>query len=173
MESVIFWIFVGAIFAGAITWLALRAQTATLEERLMGRNRKVSELEADLVNQSADLSLAKIESAQARQELMQSETRLVEERKASAEKLAILNEAQAKLSDAFKALSSEALQKNNAAFLNLANATLEKFQEGARHDLDKRQVAIDQLVRPTAGLRSRCADWPTRRSRSSAKLRTS
>ena len=40
------------------------------------------------------------------------------------------------------------MQKNNAAFLNLANVTLEKFQEGARNDLDKRQVAIDQLVKP-------------------------
>jgi DNA recombination protein RmuC len=148
MESVIFWVLVGAIFAGALTWLALRAQTATLQERLTGRDKKISELEARLVEHAAELSLAKVESGQARQELVQSETRLVEERKASAEKLTLLNEAQAKLSDAFKALSSEALQKNNAAFLNLANATLEKFQEGARHDLDKRQVAIDQLVQP-------------------------
>ena len=79
---------------------------------------------------------------------MQSETRRVDEHQAASEKLAILNEAQAKLSDAFKALSSEALKSNNEAFLNLAHATLEKFQEGARNDLDKRQTAIDQLVKP-------------------------
>jgi DNA recombination protein RmuC len=148
MESVIFWVAVGAIFSGLLTWLALRSQTATLQERLMGRDRKIAELEARLVDQSASLSLAQIESTQARQELIQSETRLIEERKSAEEKLAILGEAQAKLSDAFKALSSEALQKNNAAFLNLANATLEKFQEGARNDLDKRQTAIDELVKP-------------------------
>jgi DNA recombination protein RmuC len=148
MEVILFWVFVGAVFAGAATWLALRAQTATLQERLNGRERKITEMEAQLAEKTADLSMAKIESAGMREELVQTETRLVEERKAAAEKLAILNEAQAKLSDAFKALSSEALQKNNTAFLNLANATLEKFQEGARNDLEKRQVAIDQMVKP-------------------------
>jgi len=126
----------------------LRAQAATLQERLAARDGKVTEMEMRLTEQSASLSLAQIELTQARQELIQSETRRVEESKSANEKLAMLNEAQAKLSDAFKALSSEALQKNNAAFLNLANATLEKFQEGARSDLDKRQTAIDELVKP-------------------------
>jgi DNA recombination protein RmuC len=148
MEGIVFWILIGAVFAAAATWLVLRAQAATLQERLSGRDRKIDELSARLLEQAASLSLAQIESTQARQELIQSETRLVEERKAAAEKMALLDAAQAKLSDAFKALSSEALQTNNTAFLNLAHATLEKFQEGARSDLDKRQTAIDQLVKP-------------------------
>jgi DNA recombination protein RmuC len=148
MEGIVFWIFVGAVFAGAATWLALRAQTATLKERLSGRERKIGEMESQLAELAASLSLAQREAAQTRQELVQCETRLVEERKSAEEKLALLSEAQAKLSQAFSALSSEALQKNNAAFLNLANATLEKFQEGARNDLEKRQTAIDQLVKP-------------------------
>jgi len=147
MEVVIVGVFC-AIFAGVSTWLVLRTRAATLQERLAAREGRITELESRLTGQAASLSLAQIESAQARQELVQSETRLVEERKAALEKLAILHEAQAKLSDAFKALSSEALKSNNVAFLNLAQATLEKFQEGARHDLDKRQTAIDELVKP-------------------------
>jgi len=75
-------------------------------------------------------------------------TRLHEERKSSEEKLAILDEAQSKLSDAFKALSSEALKSNNQSFLDLARATLEKFQEGAKGDLELRRKAIDELVKP-------------------------
>ncbi len=148
MEGIIFWIAVGAIFAGLITWLALRAQAATLQERLTGRENKIREMESGLAEQAAALSLTQVEFAQVRQEAATLETRLVEERKAATEKLAILNEAQAKLSDAFKALSSEALKSNNVAFLNLAHATLEKFQEGARNDLEKRQTAIDELVKP-------------------------
>ena len=147
MEAFLYWL-CGAIFAGVATWLALRTQAATLHERLAGRDKKIAELESRLTEQSATISLAQTEAMQTRQELIQSETRLAEERKSAAEKLALLSEAQNKLSGAFTALSSEALQKNNAAFLNLANATLEKFQEGARSDLDKRQVAIDQLVQP-------------------------
>jgi DNA recombination protein RmuC len=75
-------------------------------------------------------------------------TRLQEERKATDEKLAILDAAHARLSDAFKALSAEALTSNNHSFLVLAKATLEKFQEGAKGDLELKQKAIEELVRP-------------------------
>ncbi len=50
--------------------------------------------------------------------------------------------------NAFKALSSEALNTNNRSFLELAKTTLEKYQEGAKHDLDKRQEAINNIVSP-------------------------
>ncbi|MBI1732328.1 MAG: DNA recombination protein RmuC [Gammaproteobacteria bacterium] len=76
------------------------------------------------------------------------ETRIVEERKAATDKLGLLNDAQLRLADAFKALSSEALKSNNQAFIELAKATLEKFQEGARGDLEARKKAVDELVRP-------------------------
>ncbi len=74
--------------------------------------------------------------------------RLQGERHSTEEKLAVVNEAQIKLSDAFQALSAQALQSNNQAFLDLAKATLEKFQEGARGDLELRRRAIDEMVRP-------------------------
>ena len=73
---------------------------------------------------------------------------LQQERKRTEEKLAVVDEAQQKLSDAFKALAAEALQGNNQSFLTLATQTLEKYQESAKGDLDKRQQAIDQLVKP-------------------------
>lgn len=71
-----------------------------------------------------------------------------EERKAATEKLALLNDAQQKLGDAFKALSSDALKSNNQSFLELAKTTLERFQLGAQTDLIARQKAIDDLVKP-------------------------
>jgi DNA recombination protein RmuC len=139
---------VGGIIAALATWLVLRTQAATLQERLAARDGRIAELEARLNAELGQTTAAQADLALLRQEAATLETRLVEERKAAAEKLAILNEAQAKLSDAFKALSSEALKSNNVAFLNLAHATLEKFQEGARNDLEKRQTAIDELVKP-------------------------
>lgn len=75
-------------------------------------------------------------------------TLLTEERKSAGEKLALLNEAQQKLADAFKALSADALKSNNQSFLELAKTSLEKFQEGAKGDLDARKKAVDELVRP-------------------------
>jgi DNA recombination protein RmuC len=86
----------------------------------------------------------------ARAEIARLETELAKERQAAAEKLRLLDQAQARLGDTFKALSSEALQGNNASFLHLAKATLERFQEAARGDLDLRQQAIGEVVRPLA-----------------------
>ena len=59
-----------------------------------------------------------------------------------------MNEAQQKLADTFKALAGDALKGNNQSFLELANATLAKFQETAKGDLDQRKQAIEQLVTP-------------------------
>src|SRR5262249_26467648 len=121
---------------------------ATLLERLRGREAEIQQLhkllgakESDIVglrqaNQNLGFSLAKFETA------------LQEEQRKAGEKLAILNGAQQKLLDAFKVLSAQALQNNNQSFLYLAQATLEKFNAGARSDLDKRQQAISELVRP-------------------------
>ncbi len=64
------------------------------------------------------------------------------------EKLSLAAESQEKLKEAFQSLSAEALRGNNQSFLALANATLGKFQEGARGDLEMRQQAIDALLAP-------------------------
>jgi len=64
------------------------------------------------------------------------------------EKLSLAQESREKFTEAFQALSAEALRSNNQSFLALANATLGKFQEGARGDLERRQQAIDALLSP-------------------------
>lgn len=63
-------------------------------------------------------------------------------------KLRLLEQARDQLKESFQALSAEALSKNNADFLNLAKSTLEKYQEGARGDLEKRQESIHKTVEP-------------------------
>jgi len=62
--------------------------------------------------------------------------------------IARLNETHARLSTEFKALSADALNTNNAAFLQLAQAALSQFQQKAEGDLAARQQAIDAVVRP-------------------------
>ena len=73
---------------------------------------------------------------------------LAAERDAHAGQLHLLENARAELSDAFQALSAEALRRNNQSFLDLAQTALGRFQEVAKGDLDKRQEAIDAMVRP-------------------------
>ena len=83
-----------------------------------------------------------------RQRLAALEAQYSSEQKSAEEKLALLEQARDQLKESFQALSSEALSKNNESFLNLAKTTLEKYQEGAKGDLDKRQEAINKTVEP-------------------------
>jgi DNA recombination protein RmuC len=76
------------------------------------------------------------------------QTRLEEERKASQEKITLLNNAEGKLADAFKALSADALRNNNHSFLDLAKQNLQTFQQTAKGELERRQNAIDDLIKP-------------------------
>jgi len=75
-------------------------------------------------------------------------TRLEEERKANQEKITLLNNAEIKLADAFKALSADALRNNNQSFLDLAKQNLQSFQQTAKGELERRQNAIDDLIKP-------------------------
>ena len=53
-----------------------------------------------------------------------------------------------RLTDAFKALSADALERNNQRFLDLARLALERQQAAASGELEKRQQAIGELVAP-------------------------
>lgn len=112
------------------------------------KTSRIPELEARIKDREEHGAQLQHENTALRARLSEGEARLEGERKTADEKLAVLNEAQARLSDAFKALSGEALRNNNQSFLELARATLERFQTHARDDLETRRKAIDELVRP-------------------------
>jgi DNA recombination protein RmuC len=70
------------------------------------------------------------------------------ERRATGEKLALIEDSRRKLGESFAALSAEALARNNEAFLQLAGSTLARTQESAKGDLQLRQQAIAEMVQP-------------------------
>ncbi len=74
--------------------------------------------------------------------------RLDAERQGSAEKLALLAQAEARMREAFGALSAEALRQNNRSFLELAEAKLGDVQRSAAAELELRRHAVDELVKP-------------------------
>ena len=117
------------------------AELATLKERLFNRDQKIVELQGAFDKAQAEMDTLRAVNAKL-------EANLEAERKMAAEKAALLDEAQKKLTDAFKALSDDALKSNNQAFLELAKISLEKYQEGAKSDLEQRHQAINELVKP-------------------------
>lgn len=94
------------------------------------------------------LHAASAEQTASRARIAELTTAIEKERQQATEKLALLNDAQVKLMDAFKALSAEALSANNQSFLHLAQQQMEKYQEAAKGDLEKRQQAIGEMVTP-------------------------
>ncbi len=117
---------------------------AAAEEKAM----RIPELMAALEVKEAELVDRRRESTELASRLTELETRLEAERLAVQEKLALLGEAKSHFVQAFKALSGDVLRENNQAFLELARASFERYQEGARQDLDLRRQSIGDLVKP-------------------------
>ena len=85
-----------------------------------------------------------------KQQLARVEAKYEAELKAADEKLKLLEEARDNLKDSFKALSADALSKNNESFIKLAEENLKKYQQSAKDDLEKRQEAISKTVEPVS-----------------------
>jgi DNA recombination protein RmuC len=68
--------------------------------------------------------------------------------KAVEEQKQFVEASQKTLKDSFDALSAAALDKNNQSFLDLAKTALDTHVTEAKGDLEKRQQAIDNLVKP-------------------------
>ncbi len=112
------------------------------------KNSRIPELRELLKARDSQLSDLQTENVQLKMQISELETRIADERKAIQEKLDLLDNARVCLSDAFKALSAEALEDNSQSFLEFAKSSLERFQAEARGDLKQRQKAIEDLVSP-------------------------
>ncbi|HEV7744500.1 MAG TPA: DNA recombination protein RmuC [Pyrinomonadaceae bacterium] len=140
---------VGVALGATASWFLLRtkassasaADLATLKERLGGREAELQKLQLTLNNEIG-------EHKHSREESVQLKAALEGERRAAQERKDSFQQAAEELSEKFKALSRDALKDNNQSFLDLAHSTLQKFQESAKGDLELKQKAIDELVKP-------------------------
>ena len=60
----------------------------------------------------------------------------------------LLDQARYQLADTFSQLSTDALKRNNEQFLQLAEENLKRHQSEAKAELNTREQAIEQLVKP-------------------------
>jgi DNA recombination protein RmuC len=138
------WGIVGAAIGGAIIGLWLRSQlvgaragvarAAELQREVRERDARVAELQRELTRSQIEASTLS--------------ERLDQERRSSTEKLALVDAAERKLSDAFRALSADALTRNNEVFLEIARNALGQHHQMAKGELEARAREIDTLVKP-------------------------
>ena len=136
--------------ADALEQAALRFEVtrAQLTDRAGTAERELGEARAQLAAEGAKLDeqRAAVTDLHGRAESLSTALRM--EREAATGKLAEIERAREQLTQAFSALSAEALKSNNQAFIDLAQQTLSKHQETAKGELERRQQAIDELVKP-------------------------
>ncbi len=124
----------GLLLGAALGWFIAQSRSAAVAERAKLLGAELETTRARLTESSALKSAADSELAAARA--------------SAAEKLATLADAQARLTESFKALSSDALRASNQSFLELARESFGKLHQQSADELGKRQQAIDAMVKP-------------------------
>ena len=138
---VIVLIFAGVVMGAAFAWQVARAKSAALAERK-------SELETELVSVRSQLAQQQSEKSVLAAAKAAAEATLDSERRSTEEKLLLLTNASEQMKAQFQVLASSALESSNASFLQLAKGTLEKYQSEARGELEKREKAVETMVKP-------------------------
>jgi len=141
MAAVIVLTLAGLVIAAAFAWMLAQSKSAALSERKAELEREVLSVRSQLTQQQADNSALQAGKAAI-------EATLDSERRGTEEKLRLLAGASEELKAQFKALATSALESSNASFLQLAKGTLEKYQSEARGELEKREKAVETMVKP-------------------------
>ncbi len=139
---------VGLFLGWLVTWLASRGKISAASALLQAEKERSNELNQRLTKATADDQERDKQLQAMRDEVTRSEAKLKAELKAAEEKQALLQRAEEKLSNTFKALSSEALKASSEQFLQLAKTSFTNQSEQAQSELEKRKTAIENLVKP-------------------------
>lgn len=140
----------GAGFALAWAWLKSSAGEARLEleRRAASLDGTAQQLKKqnETLQQEWKASQKRIEEEQRLRAAAQAEAEsqranLIEQRR-------LLDDAQAKLREAFQSLAGEALKTSSDQFLELAKSKFDSLQKEAEGDLEQRKVAIQSMVDP-------------------------
>lgn len=125
-------------------WMRECEKRATAEEKAS----RLATIERLIDQKNEIIGKLLMEQSDLRSSLAEKETHLKKQQQYEEEKMQLLQQAQARLTETFKVISSEALNHNIHSFLELATARFDKLQEHAKQDLGMRQQAIDHLVKP-------------------------
>ncbi len=143
---------VGFLFGAAVAYLlaerrcrgqntALQTAAACAEQRSSDLSNQLNAERSTSEQLRAQLSDSQKTQAGIEAKLKACEDNLAEQRRA-------LDEAQAKLREAFASLSADALAKNNEAFLNLAKEKFATLSTEAAGSLEQRKAQIEGLLKP-------------------------
>jgi DNA recombination protein RmuC len=158
-----------------IAYLYLLRRTTTLHTAAELAQQRAADLTTQLESERqtsatlrTDLSASQQRTATLSADLRSTQQNLLDQKK-------LLEDAHAKLRDAFASVSAEALAKNNEAFLALAKERFSTLSTEAAGSLDQRKAQIETLLKPLQELlgtyQSRLTDIEKSRVESYSMLR--
>ncbi len=128
-----------------------RAETVALEQQAVQRQavaEREGELKRAVASEREKLDKAEKQRADA-ERLLEGERRARrEEQQAFEARVAELKELKKQMEDAFARLSNDALAKNNEQFISFAKQKLDQLNQQNAADLEKRQQAVAELLKP-------------------------
>jgi DNA recombination protein RmuC len=127
-----------------------RERALLAEAAAQGQLMQLPSLQAQLAAKDRDLQQKESELRDAASRTSELDTRLQAEKESFAREFKRLTEVEVALKESFKALSHEAIEANSKSFLQLAEQSFGKLQEGAQGDLEMRKLAITKGLEPVA-----------------------
>ena len=145
--AIVFFI-IGAVIAYLFTKSKLSAEQISNQIRFEELEKQNTQLKNDLTDAKDNTNELQFEWFKEKERNTELSTKYNEALKAIEEQKTFIADTNDRLKEQFESLSSKVLQSNNQQFLDLAKTTLEKHLSDSKNDLDKRQQAIDSLVKP-------------------------
>jgi DNA recombination protein RmuC len=152
-----------ALLAAAVVYMVMRGEaerraasvsadlaTDVASARTMAQEvqRQLAHTQRDLGDRAEQLATARAENAALRNDNKWLAEEIAREKRSLETLQQLLDKGRQDLRDGMKAAAADALNANNAAFLELARTSFQGLQKEAALDMESRQKAIDGIVHP-------------------------
>lgn len=143
---------VGLLLGGAGAWLAaarrLEVRLALTRDELTAADTKATMLAGQLAQAAGDCEGLRGKLTRCLQEYTAARTQLAEAQANLRQQRELFDQTQRRQADTFNSLAAQALHRNTADFLALADQRFATLRTEAAADLDARRGAIEGLIRP-------------------------
>ncbi len=147
---------VGAIAGGTVGWLWAASRTRRqhavrlqdLEHRVAAQEGSAASVREELERGREVIDRLQDDLRSATAQKADAEARIGEMRVGLEEQKRLLEDAKARLTEAFRALAADALKSSNEDFLRLAEQRFKTLAQEATGELEARKTAVETLVEP-------------------------
>ncbi|RUA00870.1 MAG: DNA recombination protein RmuC [Deltaproteobacteria bacterium] len=129
---------------------ANRVLFSTAQDKAAAQSRleRLDALEETITRREDEIDAANDTIARLKADRATLEIVLKKERRHAEEKISLLEDLRAGLTDTYKALAAGVMRENSRAFLDLAGETFSGYMASARKDLDNQRTVMGEVVKP-------------------------